>query len=33
MDGFFKDLLVIEFASVLAGPSVGMFFAELGRGW
>lgn len=26
----FKDLLVIELASVLAGPSVGMFFAELG---
>lgn len=30
MEGFFKDLLVLEFASVLAGPSVGMFFAELG---
>jgi len=27
---FFKDLTVIELASVLAGPSVGMFFAELG---
>lgn len=27
---FFKDLKVIELASVLAGPSVGMFFAELG---
>jgi crotonobetainyl-CoA:carnitine CoA-transferase CaiB-like acyl-CoA transferase len=27
---FFKDLRVIEFASVLAGPAVGMFFAELG---
>lgn len=27
---FFKDLKVVEFASVLAGPSVGMFFAELG---
>ena len=27
---FFKDLLVIELASVLAGPAVGMFFAELG---
>jgi len=27
---FFKDLVVIELASVLAGPSVGMFFAELG---
>ena len=26
----FKDLLVVELASVLAGPSVGMFFAELG---
>ena len=26
----FKDLLVIELATVLAGPSVGMFFAELG---
>lgn len=26
----FKDLLVIELASVLAGPTVGMFFAELG---
>lgn len=26
----FKDLLVIELAGVLAGPSVGMFFAELG---
>ncbi len=27
---FFKDLVVVELASVLAGPSVGMFFAELG---
>ncbi len=27
---FFKDLIVIELASVLAGPAVGMFFAELG---
>lgn len=27
---FFKDLKVIELASVLAGPAVGMFFAELG---
>lgn len=27
---FFKDLTVIELASVLAGPAVGMFFAELG---
>ena len=26
----FKDLLVVELASVLAGPAVGMFFAELG---
>lgn len=26
----FKDITVIESASVLAGPSVGMFFAELG---
>jgi crotonobetainyl-CoA:carnitine CoA-transferase CaiB-like acyl-CoA transferase len=26
----FKDLKVIELASVLAGPAVGMFFAELG---
>ncbi len=26
----FKNLRVIEFASVLAGPAVGMFFAELG---
>lgn len=26
----FKELTVIELASVLAGPSVGMFFAELG---
>ncbi len=27
---FFKDLKIVEFASVLAGPAVGMFFAELG---
>ncbi|GAB4488712.1 MAG: CaiB/BaiF CoA-transferase family protein [Saprospiraceae bacterium] len=27
---FFSDLKVVEFASVLAGPAVGMFFAELG---
>ncbi len=27
---FFKGLKVVEFASVLAGPAVGMFFAELG---
>lgn len=26
----FKDLVVLELAAVLAGPSVGMFFAELG---
>jgi crotonobetainyl-CoA:carnitine CoA-transferase CaiB-like acyl-CoA transferase len=30
MQSIFKDLKVIEFASVLAGPAVGMFFAELG---
>lgn len=30
LDTFFKDLIVIELASVLAGPAVGMFFAELG---
>lgn len=30
MFSFFKDLKVVELASVLAGPSVGMFFAELG---
>ncbi len=30
MDSFFSDLKVIELASVLAGPAVGMFFAELG---
>ena len=30
LDSFFKDLKVIEFASVLAGPAVGLFFAELG---
>jgi crotonobetainyl-CoA:carnitine CoA-transferase CaiB-like acyl-CoA transferase len=28
----FKDLKVMELASVLAGPSVGQFFAELGAG-
>jgi len=27
---FFKDLKVVELASVLAGPNVGLFFAELG---
>lgn len=30
MENFFKDLKVIELAGVLAGPSVGLFFAELG---
>ena len=30
MHEIFKDLRVIELASVLAGPAVGMFFAELG---
>ncbi|MFT4665006.1 MAG: crotonobetainyl-CoA:carnitine CoA-transferase CaiB-like acyl-CoA transferase [Polaribacter sp.] len=30
LDNFFKDLLIIELASVLAGPSVGAFFTELG---
>ncbi len=30
MKDFFKDLKVIELSSVLAGPAVGMFFAELG---
>ena len=30
LDSFFKDLLVVELSSVLAGPAVGMFFAELG---
>lgn len=29
-DTLFKDLVVIEAANVLAGPAVGMFFAELG---
>ena len=29
-DKFFSGLKVVEFASVLAGPAVGMFFAELG---
>ncbi|MEL6866946.1 MAG: CaiB/BaiF CoA-transferase family protein [Bacteroidota bacterium] len=29
-DQFFKGLKVIELASVLAGPAVGLFFAELG---
>ena len=30
MEKFFKNLKVVELASVLAGPSVGMFFRELG---
>jgi len=30
MTDIFKDLKVLELASVLAGPSVGQFFAELG---
>lgn len=30
MNSIFKDLRVIELANVLAGPSVGQFFAELG---
>lgn len=30
MEPIFKDLKVIELAGVLAGPSVGLFFAELG---
>jgi len=30
MEKIFKDLIVVELASVLAGPAVGMFFAELG---
>lgn len=30
LSDFFEDLKVIELASVLAGPAVGMFFAELG---
>lgn len=30
MKAFFKDIKVVELASVLAGPAVGMFFAELG---
>lgn len=30
LSDFFQDLKVIELASVLAGPAVGMFFAELG---
>ena len=30
LQNFFSDLKVIELASVLAGPAVGLFFAELG---
>ncbi|GJM31343.1 MAG: CoA transferase [Saprospiraceae bacterium] len=30
MNSFFSDLKVMELASVLAGPAVGQFFAELG---
>lgn len=30
MSNYFKDLTVVELAGVLAGPSVGMFFSELG---
>ena len=30
MNSIFKNLKVIELANVLAGPAVGMFFAELG---
>ena len=30
MNKTFKNLTIIELASVLAGPSVGSFFAELG---
>lgn len=30
MTTLFKDLTIVELAGVLAGPSVGMFFAELG---
>ncbi|MEM6802459.1 MAG: CaiB/BaiF CoA-transferase family protein [Bacteroidota bacterium] len=30
MQNIFSDLKVVELAAVLAGPSVGMFFAELG---
>ncbi len=29
-NSLFKDLIVIDLSTVLAGPSVGMFFAELG---
>ncbi len=30
MNKFLKDLKIVELSSVLAGPAVGMFFAELG---
>lgn len=30
MNTIFKNLKVVELANVLAGPAVGMFFAELG---
>jgi crotonobetainyl-CoA:carnitine CoA-transferase CaiB-like acyl-CoA transferase len=30
LSSFFQDLRVVELSSVLAGPAVGMFFAELG---
>ena len=30
MESVFKDLVVVEIASVLAGPSVGLYFAERG---
>jgi crotonobetainyl-CoA:carnitine CoA-transferase CaiB-like acyl-CoA transferase len=30
MDTFFKDLRIVELSNVLAGPAVGLFFAELG---
>ncbi len=30
INNFFEGLKVVELASVLAGPAVGMFFAELG---
>ena len=30
LNDFFKDLRVVELSNVLAGPAVGMFFAELG---
>jgi len=30
IEDIFKDITVVELSSVLAGPSAGMFFAELG---